>query len=68
MKEYNEMPFIDYLNEVDEILEAEYGIPASEANMDTIASCQECNQSPQECTWEITNKYGIDKITGLYAK
>ena len=68
MNEYNEMPFIDYLNEVDDILEAEYGIISTDTNMDIISSYQMCNQSPRECVWEITDKNGLDNLKGLYSE
>jgi hypothetical protein len=46
-------PFIEYLNEVDSILEEQRGTTSIRDELDYIASCQEENVSPDECAEEI---------------
>jgi len=51
--DFNNAPFIDYLNAVDDLLETTFGIIANDTNMDFIASCQEEGVSPQECVNDL---------------
>jgi hypothetical protein len=53
MTDYSEMAFIDYLNEVDDLLESKYGITSNDCDMDHIAACQECGESPEECVRQM---------------
>ena len=49
------MDFLDYLNAVDDILEAHTGATATQADMDTIARDQDLGWSPEECARELGN-------------
>lgn len=63
---WTELPFIDYLNAVDDLLEERYGITSKDTNMDLIATCQEAGEEPQECVAQITEKYGLERIDCIY--
>ena len=58
----DECPFLDYLNEVDSLLESQYGITSQDAGMELIASCQETNTSPAACVEELAHKYNLEPI------
>ena len=59
---WEERPFIDYLNAVDDLLEKRYGITSNDTDMDIIATSQEQGESPKECVEYIATKYDLDKI------
>ena len=44
--------FLDYLNEVDAFLEAEFGVTSSDGDMEGIATAQEAGDTPaQHAAW-----------------
>ena len=47
--DWNEEPFIDYLNAVDDLLEQMYGLTTSDAGADAAAAAQEEGWTPEEC-------------------
>ena len=59
---YCNMPFIDYLNLVDDVMTTMYGITSNDTNMDHIAECQECDETPEECVRQLGDKYDLDII------
>ena len=62
MTDWANAPFISYLDAVDDVLEARYGITSSDTNMDVIVACQEARQSPEECAEEIAEKYDLLRL------
>jgi len=60
---WNESPFIDYLNAVDDILERHYGVTSDDTGMELIASAQESLMTPEECAEQIGRKYELEEIT-----
>jgi hypothetical protein len=64
MTDWNEVPFIDYMNAVDDLLDALYGVGASDcSDPDDIAGAQEEGDTPEECASWIAERYGLEKIT-----
>ena len=53
------MPFIDYLNAVDDLLEGRYGITSSDVGMGAIAGCQDDLWSVEECVEWLAGKYEL---------
>ena len=58
----NHMAFIDYLNTVDDLLEAQYGITSRDIDTAAIAQCQEDAWAPQECVQWLADKYELERI------
>ncbi len=56
---WGRVPFIDYLDAVDDRLERAYGITSNDTNMDMIAGCQEAGMSPALCAEQIAEKYDL---------
>jgi hypothetical protein len=56
---YCNMAFIDYLELVDENMVETYGVSTDNDDMDHIAECQECDESPEECVRQIGEKVGM---------
>lgn len=56
------IPFIDYLNRVDRILEHRYGVTSDDTGMEMIASAQEALLTAEECAEEIGQKYELIEI------
>ena len=52
-KNWGIVPFIEYLNEVDRILEERTAQATSQETIDYVALCQEEGISPEECVDEI---------------
>jgi hypothetical protein len=50
------MSFIQYLNAVDDILEADTGSTSTQAEMDTIARNQDIGWAPEECARELARR------------
>jgi hypothetical protein len=42
------VPFIDYLNAVDDLLLARYGVTSNDADMDQIAAAQDAGDTPAQ--------------------
>jgi hypothetical protein len=42
------VPFIDYLNAVDDLLQVRYGVTASDADMKQIAAAQDAGDTPAQ--------------------
>ena len=57
-----EMPFIDYLNAVDDLLEARFGITSNDVDTASIAGCQDDEWTPDECTSWLAEKYELERI------
>ncbi len=56
------VPFIDYLNAVDGLLEARYGITSNDVDMDAIAGSQDDGWTPLECVQWIAEKRNLERI------
>jgi hypothetical protein len=54
-----ELSFVDYLNNVDDLLETVYGIDSNIAGVDLIAECHANEDTPEECVEYIAGKYGL---------
>lgn len=61
-KPWQERPFIEYLDAVDDLLEAHYGITSNDTNMDMIAAGQEAGETPGEIAKAIGDKYDLVRI------
>ena len=61
--EWCKKPFIEYLNAVDDELTIRYGISSNDTNMDMIASCHECDETPEECVRQIGETYDLTQIS-----
>jgi hypothetical protein len=63
MTNWFDVPFIDYMNAVDDLLADLYGIPA-EAGADPadIAAAQEEGDTPEEFVEQIAKQYGLKKM------
>ncbi len=67
MTDWQTAAFIDYVNAVDDLLEARYGITSDDAGLVLIAASQEAEETPEECAQEIAEKYGLVRIdVGAY--
>ncbi len=55
-------PFIDYLNRVDDLLEARYGITSHDVDTASIAGCQDDGWTHEECVQWLANKYDLERI------
>ena len=63
MTDWNAVPFIDYLNAVDDLLDALYGIGTSDcSDTDLVAAAQENGETPEQFVEWIAEKYGLEKI------
>lgn len=54
--------FIDYLNAVDDLLEARYGIASRDANLEEIAASQDAGQSPEEFVEWFGERLGLKPL------
>ena len=59
----SEMPFIDYLNAVDDLLEARYGITSRDVDIASVASCQDDLWSPEECVEWLAGKWELVRVS-----
>ena len=51
--DWAEAPFIEYLNEVDGILESRHGRTSTQEELSYIAECQEASCSPSKCALSV---------------
>ena len=58
----SQMPFIDYLNAVDDLLQTRYGITSNDAALEEIARAQEDESTPEEFVEWFGNHYDLDRI------
>ena len=59
MTEHSEGPFISYLNEVDDLLEARFGKTGDQRDLDRIAQAQEAGDPPKACARELNRLFTI---------
>lgn len=52
-QEWENMPYGDYLNAVDDVLESQYGRTSTQDELAYIAECQEELCSPAECARSV---------------
>jgi hypothetical protein len=62
-QKWDEIPYGDYLNAVDDVLESKYSRTSTQAELAYIAECQEALCSPGECAdsvcldeWEVRGR------------
>jgi hypothetical protein len=66
MTNWFDVPFIDYMNAVDDLLADLYGIPAEAgADPDDIAAAQEEGDTPEGFVQSIAEQYGLEKNAAL---
>ena len=53
--EWGSRPFVDYLCEVDRLLEAKFGVTAED--LDAVAAAQEAGESPEEHVAWLAERY-----------
>lgn len=53
--------FIEFLDAVDDLLEARYGITSNDTNLESIAVSQEAGWTPEETVDWIGNKYELER-------
>lgn len=58
----NEVPFIDYLNAVDDLLESRYGITSNDVDTDVIAGFQDEGWSPEDVVAWLGRKYDLTEL------
>ena len=64
MTNWFDVPFIDYMNAVDDLLADLYGIPAEVgADPADIAAAQEEGDTPEEFVESIAERYRLEKFT-----
>ena len=56
------VPFIDYLNAVDDLLESRYGITSNDVDTASVAGCQDDAWTPEECVQWLADKYELERI------
>jgi len=54
--------FIDYLNAVDDALEARYGVTSDDTGMELIAAGQEAGESPEVVAEWLAERYGLERL------
>jgi len=59
---WQERPFIEYMNAVDNLIEARYGITSDDTSIDMIASAHENGEAPEEIVEQLAEKYDLDLI------
>lgn len=62
MTEDPPLPFIDYLNLVDNLLETYYGITSHDCSLDQVAQAQDAGDAPEQCVEWLAEKYDLIKI------
>jgi hypothetical protein len=65
MNDYNDKPFMDYLNAVDKRLEALCGRTSEQSDMALIAACQEDGVSPEDCAADTARRIRIRELNDL---
>ncbi len=58
----NGMPFIDYLNAVDDMLEIRYGITSNDVDTASVAGCQDDGWTPEDCVAWLADRYELVQI------
>ena len=66
--DWGNVPFIDYLNEVDKLLEAQFGITSTDCDLARIADCQEAGDTPEQCIQWIGQKFDLKSIPATTAR
>jgi len=61
---WQERPFIEFLNAVDDLLEARHGITSNDTNLEMIAAAHEAGEAPVEIVEQIAAKYDLERIDG----
>ena len=56
------VPFIDHLNAVDDILEQRYGVTSDDTGMEAIAAGQEAGEAPEAVAEGLAERYGLVRI------
>jgi hypothetical protein len=59
MTDFNAQPFIDYLNAVDDQLEARFGKTSDQRDLERIAQAQEAGDPPKACAEELNRLFTI---------
>lgn len=59
MSEANQRPFIAYLSEVDDQLEARFGKTSDQRDLERIAQAQEAGDTPKACAQELNRLFTI---------
>lgn len=62
MSNWNEKPFIDYLNAVDDLLNQQYGITTNDCGVERTAQAQEAGETPTEFVKWIADKYDLTPL------
>jgi hypothetical protein len=57
-----DLPFIEYLNAADDLLEARYGITSDDVDIASIAGCQDDRWTPEECVSWLADKNDLERI------
>lgn len=57
-----DVPFIDYLNAVDDVLETRYGVTSNGTGLEHIAASQEAGETPEECAEALAEKYRLERL------
>ena len=57
-----DVPFIDYLSAVDDLLETRYGITSNDVDTASIAGSQDEDWTPEECVQWLAEKYELERI------
>ncbi len=65
MDNTNEKAFIDYLNAVDDLLEAHFGKTSEQIDMGAIAAAQENGDSPEDCAKGLVDRIAIRNLNDL---
>lgn len=56
--QWGDVPFIDYVNAVDDVLEDQYGMTSDNADMEQIAAAQEAGDTPAQCVQWLAEYHG----------
>ena len=59
----SEVPFIDYLNAVDDLLEARYGVTSRDVGIASIARCQDDGWAAVECVEWLAGKWELVQVS-----
>lgn len=57
------IPFMDYVSAVDDLLLIQYGINHVDLSLDMLAAAQESGDTPQDCVSWIAQKYDLEELT-----
>ena len=62
MSDPENIPFADYLNAVDDLLEQRFGITTNDCDLEQVAGAQEDLWTPEQFMDWIVKKYGLQEI------